>query len=107
MRSVFAPRPERLDTILDKDGTIRYEAGRRASAGLQPRRADGKNAFGLPAPDDRKRSGRLRQGFGRPGQGAASCGSCLLTRDGSWRRVDSIRTNLLNDPAVRWPTRGT
>jgi len=22
-------------------------------------------------------------------------------KDGSWRRVDSIRTNLLNDPAVR------
>ena len=89
-------------TIVDERGTVLYQnpsMGR--VVGRPPEWFEGKTPLDLMPPEDAARGreilGRLR---GNPG--AQLAGEFRLKhRDGSWRTVEGVATNLLHDPAVR------
>lgn len=88
-------------TILDHDGTILYESPAiREVLGYEPDELVGKNVFEYVHPDDLDRMARAgaeiksRPGVGRPVEFR------FRLADGSWRCLESLTNNLLEDQNV-------
>jgi PAS domain S-box-containing protein len=103
---------ERLRTLIDRswdgitlmaaDGTTLYSSPA-ASRGLgyQPEELVGTNAFDLSHPDERATNQeRFAQLLQEPG-GSVTVEFRLRHRDGSWRWLEAVATNLLHEPSVQ------
>ncbi len=90
-------------TILDKGGNICYESPAvERVLGYRPEERVGENTFDYFHPDDRKLAeDNFAAALGTPGQSARPVELWLRHKNGSWRCVETIRTNLLDDPAVK------
>ena len=89
-------------TLLDADGTIRYvsPAVERVT-GYKPEEQIGTDAFGAVHPDDTGRALRIfAEVLKRPGL-HPPVEFRVPHKDGSWRCLEHIVNNLLDDPAVR------
>jgi hypothetical protein len=89
-------------TIIDADGTIRYQSPAvERVLGHPPRALVGKNAFDFVHPDDRPQVMTLfKQGIAIPGfMGIVECR--YRHREDSWRLLEGIGKNLLHDPMIR------
>ncbi|MDP8948517.1 MAG: PAS domain S-box protein [Actinomycetota bacterium] len=88
-------------TLLEVDGTILYESPSiERILGYEPQELEGENAFGYVHPDDLERVlGAFAEGLSdsalRP-----TVEYRFRHKDGSWRWLESIGTNMLDDPAV-------
>ncbi|MFL6197404.1 MAG: EAL domain-containing protein [Thermoanaerobaculia bacterium] len=90
-----------LISILDRDGTIRYESpSHQRVLGLEPEEHAGRNLLDLVHPEDRQvvdeALARLDE---RPGE-IVTLEHRLQHRDGTWRVLESTAANLLAQPAV-------
>jgi diguanylate cyclase (GGDEF)-like protein/PAS domain S-box-containing protein len=92
-----------LITVLEEDGTISYESPTvERILGYLPEERIGKNAFDYLHPDDEDSSkATFAEALDNPGQVQPPVEFRLRHKDGSWRCVETTRTNLLNDPAVK------
>jgi PAS domain S-box-containing protein len=90
-------------TILDSDGTIRYESPAvERLLGYHPEERVGEKAFDYLHPEDRSRvESTFADALENPGEVQAPVEFRLRNKDGSWRRMETTRTNLLDDPAVK------
>src|SRR5918995_23861 len=89
-------------TILDTDGTVLYvsPAVERVT-GYRPEEQVGTNAFGSVHPDDREQAlNTFAEVLKRPGL-HPSLEFRVPHKDGSWRYLEHVVNNLLDDPAVR------
>jgi diguanylate cyclase (GGDEF)-like protein/PAS domain S-box-containing protein len=89
-------------TILAADGTVRYvsPAVERVT-GFKPEEQVGTNAFGSVHPDDREQAlNTFSEVLKRPGL-HPPLEFRVPHKDGSWRYLEHVVTNLLDDPAVR------
>jgi len=90
-----------LISILDPDGTIRYESpASKRLLGYDPEALVGENGFALIHPDDRAAAwAAFAAAVADPGQ--VLTGEFRFRHaDGSWRWLEATGTNLLADPAV-------
>jgi len=89
-------------TILEADGRIRYESpSLERILGYKPEELIGRSAFELIHPDDVARIQKIfTEGLTRPGR-IESSEYRFRHKDGSWRVMEGIGKNLLEDPAVR------
>jgi nitrogen fixation negative regulator NifL len=89
-------------TILEADGSIRYESPSiERILGYKPEELIGRNAFEFIHPDDVVRIQRIfTEGLIRAGS-IESGEYQFRHKDGSWRVLEGIGKNLLEDPAVR------
>jgi diguanylate cyclase (GGDEF)-like protein/PAS domain S-box-containing protein len=89
-------------TILDRDGTILYESPSiERVLGFAPEDLVGKNAFAFVHPED---VGPLTEEFQRiiEDSGRRTAAELrFLHADGSWRILECVGQNLLDDPAIR------
>jgi PAS domain S-box-containing protein len=90
-------------TILDPDGIIRYESPSvERVLGYHPEERIGKKTFDYVHPEDK---GRVQSTFveslNDPGQVQRPVEFRLRHKDGSWRHMETIRTNLLHNPGVK------
>ena len=90
-------------TVLDEVGTIRYESLTvERVLGYLPEERVGKNAFDYLHPDDEERSkAAFAEALDNPGEVRPLVEFRLRHKDGSWRHMETTRTNLLDDPAVK------
>src|SRR5215208_6836738 len=89
-------------TILDTDGTVHYvsPAVERVT-GYKPEEQVGTNAFGSVHPDDREQAlNTFAEVLKRPGL-HPPLEFRVPHKDGSWRYLEHVVNNLLDDPAVR------
>jgi diguanylate cyclase (GGDEF)-like protein/PAS domain S-box-containing protein len=89
-------------TILEADGTVRYvsPAVERVT-GYRPEEQVGTNAFGSVHPDDRDRAlDTFAEVLKRPGL-HPPLEFRVPHKDGSWRYLEHVVNNLVDDPAVR------
>jgi diguanylate cyclase (GGDEF)-like protein/PAS domain S-box-containing protein len=89
-------------TILEADGTVRYvsPAVERVT-GYKPEEQVGTNAFGSVHPDDKEQAlNTLAEVLKRPGL-HPPLEFRVPHKDGSWRYLEHVVNNLLDDPAVR------
>jgi diguanylate cyclase (GGDEF)-like protein/PAS domain S-box-containing protein len=89
-------------TILEADGTIRYiSPAVERVMGYKPEEQIGTNAFGSVHPEDRERAlGIFAEVLKHPGL-HPPLEFRVPHKDGSWRYVEHVVNNLLDDPAVR------
>jgi diguanylate cyclase (GGDEF)-like protein/PAS domain S-box-containing protein len=89
-------------TILEADGTVRYiSPAVEKVMGYKPEEQVGTNAFGSVHPLDRERALDIfAEILKRPGL-HPPLEFRVLHRDGSWRYLEHVANNLLDDPAVR------
>jgi PAS domain S-box-containing protein len=89
-------------TILDADGTISYiSPALERVMGYKPQEQIGTDAFGSVHPDDRERAlGIFAEVLRRPGL-HPPMEFRVPHKDGSWRYLEHVVNNLLDDPAVR------
>src|SRR5919202_1914699 len=89
-------------TILEADDTIRYVSPAvERVMGFKPEERVGTNAFGPVHPDDRERAlGTFAEVLKRPGL-HPPLEFRVPHKDGSWRYLEHVVNNLLDDPAVR------
>jgi PAS domain S-box-containing protein len=93
-----------LIAVLELDGAIRYVSpGIEHVLGWQAEDKVGTNAFDDVHPDD---SGRAWEHFtnaaaAQSGRGGRPTAFRVRHRDGSWRQVEAVASNLTHDPAVR------
>ncbi len=90
-----------LITLYDADGTIRYVSpALKRILDYEPEERIGATSFGLIHPDD---VSRAKEGFAevlrRPGV-PVSVEARAQHRDGSWRYIEAVGTNLLAHPSV-------
>jgi diguanylate cyclase (GGDEF)-like protein/PAS domain S-box-containing protein len=94
-------RATELTVLVDRTGVITYASpASMALLGLTPEQLEGRLTFDLIHPDD---LGRARTSFAAnlSGSGPATGHEYrFLHRDGSWRNVEVLTTNLFDDPAV-------
>ena len=92
-----------LITVLGEDGTIHYESPTvERILGYLPEERIGNNAFDYLHPDDEDSSkATFAEALENPGQVQPPVEFRLRHKDGSWRCMETTRTNLLNDPAVK------
>src|SRR5918997_3185805 len=90
-----------LITVLEEDGTICYESPTiERILGYLPEERIGKNAFDYLHPEDKDRSkATFAEALNNPGQVQRPVEFRLRRKDGTWRHMETTRTNLLNDPA--------
>jgi PAS domain S-box-containing protein len=88
-------------TLLEADGTVRYiSPAVERVMGYKPEEQIGTNAFGVVHPDDKERAlGIFADVLKRPGL-HPPLEFRVPHKDGSWRNVEHIVNNLLDDPAV-------
>jgi diguanylate cyclase (GGDEF)-like protein/PAS domain S-box-containing protein len=89
-------------TLLDADGIVRYvsPAVERVT-GYRPEEQVGTNAFGSVHPDDREQAlNTFAEVLKRPGL-HPPLEFRVPHKDGSWRYLEHVVNNLLDDPAVR------
>ncbi len=89
-------------TVLDAEGLVTYNSpALNTHLGYEAGELKGRFAFDLIHPDDRKALlESYNSGVHIPGQ-VEHFEYRFLHKDGSWRFVESMGTNLLDDPAVR------
>jgi diguanylate cyclase (GGDEF)-like protein/PAS domain S-box-containing protein len=89
-------------TILDADGTIRYASPAVEKVmGYRPEEQIGTNAFGTVHPDDKDRAlDKFAEVLKSPGL-HPPLEFRVPHKDGSWRYLEHVVNNLLDDPAVR------
>jgi PAS domain S-box-containing protein len=92
-----------LITVLEEDGTIRYESPTiERILGYLPEERIGKNAFDYLHPDDEDSSkATFAEALDNPGKVQRPVELRLRHKDGSWRHMETTRTNLLDDSAVK------
>ncbi|HVF03089.1 MAG TPA: PAS domain S-box protein, partial [Rubrobacteraceae bacterium] len=92
-----------LITVLEEDGTICYESPTiERILKYLPEERIGKDAFDYLHPDDEDSSkATFAEALNNPGQVQRPVEFRLRHKDGSWRYMETTRTNLLDDPAVR------
>src|ERR687894_139846 len=92
-----------LITVLEEDGTICYESPTiERILGYLPEERIGKNAFDYLHPEDKDRSkATFAEALTNPGQVQRPVEFRIRRKDGTWRPMETTRTNLLNDPAVK------
>lgn len=87
--------------VLNRDGTVRYESPVVARMlGYTPEERVGRNGFEHIHPDDLP---QVKQTFARAIQHPGATASLEFRarhKDGSWRTLEAVGTNLLADPAV-------
>jgi two-component system, sensor histidine kinase and response regulator len=87
--------------VLNRDGTVRYESPAVARMlGYTPEERVGRNGFEHIHPDDLP---QVKQTFARAIQHPGATASLEFRarhKDGSWRTLEAVGTNLLADPAV-------
>jgi diguanylate cyclase (GGDEF)-like protein/PAS domain S-box-containing protein len=88
-------------TLLGTDGTIRYESPSiERILGYRPEELLGENAFDYVHPDERGRvQGKFAEGLADPDL-RPSAEFRFRHKDGSWRYLESVGSNLLGDPEV-------
>jgi len=101
LRSVLVQYASDIITILEADGTVRYESPAVEKVlGHKPEDLVGTNVLTHMHPDDvglvRGASLRVSEGFGSRG----SVEVRFRHADGSWRWLEGVGNNLLSDPAV-------
>jgi PAS domain S-box-containing protein len=89
-------------TILEADGTVRYVSpALERVMGYKPEEQIGTNAFGSVHPDDRERAlDTFAEVLKRPGL-HPPLEFRVPHKDGSWRYLEHVVNNLLDDPAMR------
>jgi len=89
-------------TILDADGTVRYVSPAvERVMGYKPEEQVGTNAFDTIHPDDREQAlATFAEVLKRPGL-HPPLEFRVPHKDGSWRYLEHVVNNLLDDPAVR------
>ena len=89
-------------TILEADGTVRYiSPALERVTGYKPEERVRTNAFGSIHPDDRERAlGMFAETLKNPGL-HLPLEFRVPHKDGSWRYLEHVVNNLLDDPAVR------
>jgi PAS domain S-box-containing protein len=89
-------------TLLEADGTVRYiSPAIESMTGYKPEEQIGIKAFGAVHPEDRERASSIfAEVLKRPGL-HPPLEFRVPHKDGSWRHVEHIVNNLLDDPAVR------
>ncbi len=102
MGTIFVQYASDVITVLEGDGTIRYQTPAAESAmGYKPEELIGTNVFDHVHPDDveqsRSRFGKLLEQPGRYEPVEVR----FRHADGSWRYFEGIGSNLLGDPKVR------
>jgi PAS domain S-box-containing protein len=90
-------------TILEPDGTIRYESPSvERVLGYHPEERVGKNGFDYIHPDDKEQvESTFAEALDKPGEVQRPVVFRLRHKGGTWRHMETIRTNLLDDPAVK------
>src|SRR5215203_3922290 len=88
-------------TILEADGTVRYiSPGVERVIGYKPEEQVGINAFGSVHPDDRERAlATFAEVLKKPGL-HPPLEFRVPHKDGSWRYLEHVVNNLLDDPAM-------
>jgi PAS domain S-box-containing protein len=93
-----------LDIVMvtDPDGTIRYtNPSVERVLGYRPEEMVGTNSAGYVHPDDVERaSEELEVLLSKPGVHPVAVETRVRHKDGSWRYLEGIASNLLDDPAV-------
>jgi diguanylate cyclase (GGDEF)-like protein/PAS domain S-box-containing protein len=89
-------------TLLEADGTVRYiSPAVERVMGYKPEEQVGTNAFGSVHPDDRERAlDTFTEVLKSPGL-YPPLEFRVPHKDGSWRHLEHVVNNLLDDPAVR------
>ena len=89
-------------TVLDPDGTIRFESPAVEQAtGYKPEELVGNNVFDYVHPDDRGIVlERFHQSLQKPGS-VQHAQMRFKHRDGSWRHLEAIGQNLTHNPVVK------
>ncbi|HEX9886604.1 MAG TPA: PAS domain S-box protein, partial [Longimicrobiales bacterium] len=88
-------------TILDPEGTIVYESPSvERVLGYPIEELVGQNVFDYVHPDDRPATQREFQTLVASPRDATSLELRFLHRDGSWRTLEAVGSNLLDEPAV-------
>jgi PAS domain S-box-containing protein len=89
-------------TIINEDGTIRYESpSYERLLGVKPEDRLGNNLFERIHPDDITRAAELFAGFLQNRGGTLRAEVRVKHNDGSWRFIDAIGSNLLDNPIVK------
>ena len=90
-------------TILEPDGIIRYESPSvERVLGYHPEERIGKKTFDYVHPEDKERvRSTFAEALDSPGQVKRPVEFRWRHKDGSWRHMETIRINLLHDPAVK------
>jgi diguanylate cyclase (GGDEF)-like protein/PAS domain S-box-containing protein len=90
-----------VNVILAADGTIAYESPAvERVLGSRPDERLGKLALDVVHPDDRSRVARLFLVVARRPGAEAAAEMRVRHADGSWRSIEAVVKNLLDDPAV-------
>ncbi len=90
-----------LITLVAEDGTIRYESpSLERILGYRPAEREGRSLHELLHPDDLPVLLAAAKQLRRTPAVGAALELCLRHRDGTWRYLEGIGTNLLADPAV-------
>ncbi len=88
-------------TLLEVDGTILYESpSLERTLGYRPEELVGKNAFDYIHPDDRDRTLGVFSGLLAAPELSPSVEYRFRHKDGSWCYLESVGSNLLDDPRV-------
>ncbi len=88
-------------TILDADGTIRYGSPSiERIIGYRPEEVVGRNAFATMHPQDAERVSEVFFEALESGRERVSIEFRTRHKDGSWRNLEGIGRNLLDDPAI-------
>ena len=88
-------------TVLNADGTLRYESPSMTRiTGYEPGYTTGKTSFELVHPDDMPNvTDCFAQLLQNPG-GNAQLNVRIMHKDGSWRTLEVIARNLIEDPVI-------
>jgi diguanylate cyclase (GGDEF)-like protein/PAS domain S-box-containing protein len=90
-----------LACLLDATGVITYASPASVAVfGLEPREAEGKGVGDLVHPDDLKQVLTENQALRARGGGSVSFDCRVRHTDGTWRRVEVMATDRLDDPDV-------
>ncbi len=89
-------------TVVDAQGTIRYQTDSGGHlAGVPPEQLLGSNYIDLVYPEDRDHLAALLSGLTTSDDRTATAQYRVRQADGGVRHVESIATNLLDEPAIR------
>ena len=101
LRTILVQYASDLITILEADGTIRYGSPAvETLLGYKPEELVGKNILDYVHPEDAGLVAKeMDEILEKPGV-SEPVEVCLWHKDGSWRCLEGIGNNLVNDPAV-------
>ena len=102
LRAVLVQYGSDIITILEADGTIRYESPALEKVmGYRPEQRVGESVFEYLHPDDLGKAKRRFAGFLNNQESSALIECRFRHADGSWRYLEATASNLLDDPDVR------